>query len=489
MPYILALDQGTTSTRAIVFDQHGAPLASGARVLEQHYPADGWVEHDPEAIWSAARATMREAVSKAGLEPSAISAIGITNQRETTLIWDRATGEPLHRAIVWQDRRTADACARAREAGLEDTVRARTGLLLDPYFSATKIAWLLDHCPGARARAERGEVLFGTVDSFLLWRLTAGAVHATDATNASRTMLFDIVAQDWDDELLRAFAIPRAMLPAVMDSSADFGVTCELGPAIPILGIAGDQQAAAIGQACVKPGMAKATFGTGCFVLVNTGSNPLPSRHRMLSTVAWRIDGRAAFALEGSVFNAGTIVQWLRDRLHAIPDAASSEAVAAALPDNRGVHLVPAFTGLGAPYWDPHARGTITGLTRDSGSAEIVRAGLESVAYQVRDLLDAMAADGARPIEMRVDGGMTANAWLMGFVADVCALRVRRPVVTETTALGAAMLAGLRLGIYPPLARSDELWRHERDFMPTMAADHRDRLQASWHRAVERSRG
>jgi glycerol kinase len=487
MSYVLALDQGTTSTRALLFDADGTPKASAAEPLRQVYPADGWVEHDPEEIWQAARSVVASAMRQVGATAKDVAAIGITNQRETTVVWERDNGKAIANAIVWQDRRTADACATLRSRGAEETVRAKTGLLLDPYFSATKLGWLLDRA-GARARAERGELLFGTIDSWLLWRLSGGRAHVTDATNASRTMLFDLTRQDWDDELLRLFRVPRVMLPRVLDCDADFASTGEFGGSIAIRGVAGDQQAAAIGQACVEPGMTKATFGTGCFVLTHVGDRVPVSRHRLLGTVAWRLRGRAAYALEGSVFNAGTVVQWLRDQLRAIPDAAASEAIAAALPSNGGVHLVPAFTGLGAPHWDPHARGAIVGLQRDSGLREIVRAGLESVAYQVHDLLEAMAGDGARPTELRVDGGMSANGWLMRFLAGICGVPVSRPVVTETTSLGAALLAGSAVGFYSPIAHASGIRRADRDFIPEMPADERERLLRGWREAIARVR-
>ncbi|MBA3709549.1 MAG: glycerol kinase GlpK [Planctomycetes bacterium] len=482
---ILAIDQGTTSTRAMVFSADREVLSSASRPLAQHFPCDGWVEHDPEDIWTAVQQVVAEA-ARAITGP--IAAIGITNQRETTVVWERATGRPIHRAIVWQDRRTAEVCSRLRDAGLEPLIQARTGLVLDAYFSATKIAWIIDHVAGARARAERGELLFGTIDCFMVWRLTAGHVHATDATNASRTLLYDIRSNQWDDDLLAQFRVPRAMLPEVRDCSADFGSTTILGAPVPITGVVGDQQAAAIGQACLEPGMAKATFGTGCFVLLNTGAVPLVSHNRLLTTVAWRISGATSYALEGSVFNAGTVVQWLRDRLRILPDAAASERIAASVGDTRGVYLVPAFTGLGAPYWDPDARGAIVGLSRDSSDGEIVRAALESVAYQCRDLLDAMAADGAVPQRLRVDGGMAANGWLMQFLSDLTALPIDRPRSTETTALGAALLAGMRVGVYPPLALQGSSWRAERSFAAAMDPTRREALYAGWKRAVGRVR-
>jgi glycerol kinase len=496
---ILAIDQGTTSSRAIVFDQDGQPVASAQREFAQHYPKDGWVEHDPETIWQDTQAVCREALSRAGLDAAAIAAIGITNQRETAVLWERATGRPVHRAIVWQDRRTADRCARLVADGHEALVGARTGLVIDPYFSATKLAWLLDEVPGARAAAERGELAFGTIDSFLLWRLTEGKVHATDASNASRTMLYDIHRQDWDDDLLRLLDIPRAVLPEVVDCSALLGTTPAhlFGAPLPIAGMAGDQQAATVGQACIRPGMIKSTYGTGCFALLNTGATPVASKNRLLTTVAWRIGGKTTYALEGSIFVAGAAVQWLRDGLKLIARADESEALAAGIRDTGGVYLVPAFVGLGAPIWDPHARGTIVGLTRSTGIAEIVRATLEAVGYQTRDLMLAMHADlpdghgpdGHGEAALRVDGGMVVNSFVCQFLADILDVPVERPAVTETTALGAAYLAGLAVGLYPSLESLSEVWRCERRFEPKMAATNRNRLYAGWLDAIRRSRG
>ncbi|TDJ16507.1 MAG: glycerol kinase [Gammaproteobacteria bacterium] len=486
---ILAIDQGTTSSRAMVFDATGKAHATAQTEFAQHYPKDGWVEHDPEEIWSTTLDVCRQAI--AAVDGKAIAAIGITNQRETTIVWDRGTGKPVYRAIVWQDRRTAEHCDQLRTAGHEDLVARRTGLLLDPYFSATKIAWILDHVDGARAKAERGDLAFGTVDCFLLWRLTGGRVHATDATNASRTMLFDIHSQSWDQELLDLFRVPRAILPRVRDCAAHFGETQAelLGRTIPVTGIAGDQQAAAVGQACFSPGMVKSTYGTGCFVLVNTGSQAVRSRNRLLTTVCYRLDGKVTYAIEGSIFIAGAAVQWLRDGLGLIQTASETEALASNLADNRGVYLVPAFTGLGAPYWDAHARGGLFGITRDTGVAEIVRATLESVCYQTRDLLQAVADDvGTRLTALRVDGGMVANDWLMQFLADIVDLRVERPVVTETTALGAAYLAGVQAGVFASLDDVTANWRRERSFEPAMNASERERLVAGWSKAVSRVR-
>ncbi len=485
---ILALDQGTTSTRAIAF--RGAalqPVAAARRDLPQHYPAPGWVEHDPEDIAGHAIAVLREALAAAGGTAAEVAGIGITNQRETTLVWDRRSGRPIHRAIVWQDRRTAAACAALRAH--EPMVATRTGLVLDPYFSATKLAWLLDAVPGARTRAERGELAFGTVDSFLLWRLTEGRVHATDATNACRTMLYDIGRGDWDDELLDLFRVPRAMLPDIRDCSGRFGTTAVLGAPVPVLGMAGDQHAATIGQACFQPGMAKSTYGTGCFVLLNTGAAPVASRHRLLTTLAYQLDGVRTYALEGSIFVAGAAVQWLRDGLGVLTDAAESGALAARADPQQAVYLVPAFTGLGAPHWDPEARGALFGLTRNSGPAEFARAALQSVGFQTRDLIGAMQADRAEPsgTVLRVDGGMAASDWTMQFLADQLAAPVDRPAATETTALGAAYLAGLAAGLCPEPAQFAEGWRAERRFTPMMDAARRERLYAGWRDAVGRT--
>ncbi len=487
---LLAIDQGTTSTRAIVFGRDGTPLGRHQIELSQIFPADGWVEHDGEEIWRAVIETCRGAMADAGIAARDLAAIGITNQRETTLIWSRADGRPIHNAIVWQDRRTGAICERLVADGFEPTIQAKTGLLADPYFSASKIAWLLDNLAGARAAAVRGELAFGTIDCFLLWRLTGGKVHATDATNASRTMLFDIHRQDWDDELLAWFDIPRSILPEVRDSSGDFGTALaeHLGQAVPIAGIAGDQQAALVGQACFAPGMIKSTFGTGAFVLLNTGGKAMASRNRLLTTIAYRLDGVASYALEGSVFTAGAAVQWLRDGLRLIASAAEVEALAASVPDTGGVHIVPAFTGLGAPYWDAAARGAIFGLTRDTGPAHIARATLDAVCYQTRDLIEAMAADGSRPACLRVDGGMTANDWLMQRLADLLGLPVERPRVVETTALGAAYLAGLGVGFYDSLDEIAANWGGEAEFTPTLGEAARERLYDGWKAVVRRTR-
>jgi glycerol kinase len=489
--FLLAIDQGTTSTRSILFDRVFRPVSVARQDLPQHFPGDGWVEHAPRDILDAVITTAREALDRAGRTARDVAGIGITNQRETTIVWDRSDGEPIHPAIVWQDRRTSDVCARLIADGGEPLVKARTGLLIDPYFSATKIAWILDHVPGARARAGRGELAFGTVDSFLLWHLTGGQVHCTDATNAARTMLFDINRQIWDAELLALFGVPVEILPEVCDTSCDFGVTGPevFGSSIPILGMVGDQQGALIGQGCVERGMAKSTYGTGCFLVLNCGDTPLSSNHRLLGTVAYRLDGKTTYALEGSIFVAGAVVQWMRDGLKLIQDAAGSEALAASIGHDHGVHFVPAFTGLGAPYWDPEARGAILGLTRDTGIAEIVSAGLQSVCYQTRDLQQAMALDGLKPGRLRVDGGMAANTWLMQFLADLLGIPIERPALTETTALGAAYLAGLGAGFIESIGETRDLWQAERVFSPAMPAAERDGLYAGWQRAVARITG
>jgi len=484
---ILAIDQGTTSSRAIVFDEHGASLASAQREFRQSYPRPGWVEHDPREILDVTVAVCREALAAAG----PVAGIGITNQRETTLVWDRESGEPVYPAIVWQDRRTADACEALRGQGLEERFRSRTGLVLDPYFSGTKIGWILDHVDGARARAEAGRLAFGTVDSWLVWHLTGGAVHATDASNASRTLLFDIHRQDWDDELLGHLRVPRAMLPQVRDCAADFGTarTGVLGTALPIRGVAGDQQAATVGQACFRPGMVKSTYGTGCFAVMNTGEQAVASRHGLLTTVAYRVHGRTTYALEGSIFVAGAAVQWLRDALRIIDSAPQTEGLARSLKDNDGVYLVPAFVGLGAPHWDPHARAAVLGMTRDTGVAHLARAALESVCYQTRDLIRAMAADAGAPIEtLRVDGGMVANEWMLEFLAGLLDLPVERPTVIETTALGAASLAALGLGLCGSLEELAGRWTLGRRFEPAMDAATRARRVAGWEQALARVR-
>jgi glycerol kinase len=488
--HVLAIDQGTTSTRAMVFDARARAVATARREFAQHYPASGWVEHDAEDIWRDTLATAREAIERSGVGAAGMAAVGITNQRETAVIWERASGKPIHRAIVWQDRRTAEVCASLKAEGAEPLVRRKTGLLLDPYFSGTKIAWMLDHVPGARARAERGELAFGTIDTFLLWRLTGGRVHATDVTNASRTLLFDIHAQDWDDELLRLLRVPRPLLPLVRDSSEVYGNTeaSLFGQALPIAGIAGDQQAALVGQACFKPGMAKSTYGTGCFVLLNTGDVAVSSENRMLTTPAYRIGGRITYAMEGSIFVAGAAIKWLRDGLKVIAAAGDTAAAAATVPDNHGVYMVPAFVGLGAPHWDPNARGLVCGLTLDTSGAHLARAALESVAYQTLDLAEAMRRDGARRAEaIRVDGGMAANDWFCQFLADVLEARVERPAELETTALGAAFLAGLATGVWANLEALAATWKAAAVFTPQMAAARRAQLVAGWQRALQRT--
>lgn len=486
---ILAIDQGTTSSRAIVFDRTLAIRGLGQQEFPQHFPASGWVEHDSEDIWSTTLATMHTALTTAKVEPRGIAAIGITNQRETCVIWDRATGKPIHRALVWQDRRTADVCARLKADGIEPMVTAKTGLVLDPYFSGTKLAWLLDQVPGSRSAAAAGLLAAGTIDTFLLWRLTGGRVHATDATNASRTLLYDIAKGDWDDDLLKLFGVPRQMLPEVRDSAADYGVTDSalLGAAVPIRGVAGDQQAALIGQGCFTPGMMKSTYGTGCFALMNTGATPVPSKSKLLTTVAYQLEGRRSYALEGAIFIAGAAVQWLRDGLGIIKTAAETSALAAKADPSQAIYLVPAFVGLGAPYWNAEARGAMFGLTRATGPAEIARAALEAVCYQTRDLVDAMRNDwqGDARTVLRVDGGMVASDWTMQFLADMLDAPVDRPAVLETTALGAAWLAGMKAGVYPGPDADAKLWRRDRQFVPAMAPGERDARMARWHRAVE----
>lgn len=489
--HILAIDQGTTSSRSIIFAPDGSVLAMAQQEFSQHYPQDGWVEHKPEEIWDTVVSTMQEVVKKAGLSADDIATIGITNQRETTLVWDKQTGEPVYPAIVWQDRRTSAYCRELSEdSSLVDYISEATGLLLDPYFSATKVNWILDNVEGARERAEKGELLFGTVDTFLIWKMTGGKSHKTDATNASRTMLFNIHEQQWDERLLKTFDIPAAMLPEVMDCSAEFGDINEdlLGKRIPIQGVAGDQQAALVGQACFEEGMAKSTYGTGCFMILNTGDKPLLSKNRLLTTVGYRLNGKVTYALEGSIFMAGATVQWLRDGLKLINDAAESEALAKRARENNGVYLVPAFTGLGAPYWDPDARGAILGLTRDTGISEIVAAGLQSVCYQTKDLQKAMESDGARPVSLRVDGGMAKNDWVMGFLSDVLGADVSRPTVTETTAVGAAFLAGLQAGIFASVDTLTQCWQCDSVFTPRLTKEQRDIAYDGWKKAVDRIR-
>lgn len=483
--YIIALDQGTTSTRAIAFAAAGlTPEHVSRRALEQHYPAEGWVEHDPAAIWRDAEAVLREAAAWCAAQGGEVAAVGITNQRETVLLWDRRTGEPLHRAIVWQDRRTAERCAQLERDGAAELVRGRTGLVLDPYFSATKIAWLLERT-GAAARAAAGEVLAGTIDAFLIWRLTGGEVFATDVTNASRTQLFGLAAMEWDDELLRLHGVPRACLPEVRDNAAAYGSVELEGRRVPIGGVAGDQQAAAIGQACLAPGEAKATYGTGCFVIVQGGSEPLLPGSGLLGTVGYRVGDRRAYAAEGSIFIAGAAVQWLRDRLGVVDDAAATAALAAEAPEDSPVFLVPAFTGLGAPHWNPAVRGAIVGLGLDSGRAALAHATLSSVACQSHDLLRAFGAEGLEPRLVRVDGGMAANDWFAQHLADMLALEVSRPSHIETTAAGAAFLAGLQAGVYGGLDDARGLRVEDRAFRPALAADRRAARLAQWERAVQ----
>ncbi len=489
MPFVLALDQGTTSSRAIVFDENGVPRSIAQREFTQHFPQPGWVEHDPADIWATQRDVAQEALQRAGLEAADIAAVAITNQRETTLLWDRRTGEPLARAIVWQDRRTADRCAQLRRAGHEPTIRRKTGLLLDPYFSATKLAWLLDHIPGARPRAERGELAFGTVDSWLIWQLTGG-LHVSEPTNASRTLLYNVHSGDWDDELLALFDIPRTLLPQIVPSCGAVAYTTAaiFGAPIPITGVAGDQQAALFGQACLAPGMAKNTYGTGCFMLLHTGSHCIASRHGLISSPAAAADGTRQYCLEGSVFVAGAVVQWLRDGLGIVRTAAEVEALAAGVSDTGGVYFVPAFAGLGAPHWDPHARGAMFGLTRGTTAAHLARAALESIAFQSADVLHAMQQDaGIELSELRVDGGATANRLLLQFQADVLGVPVVRPVVQETTALGAAYLAGLAKGIWRDTDDLTRLWRRDAVFEPRMSRDEAAARLAEWRRAAERA--
>lgn len=488
--YILALDQGTTSSRSILFDRDGNIVALAQREFTQHFPQPGWVEHDASEIWISQAVTIAEVLARAEVSPGEIAAVGITNQRETVVLWDRATGHPVAPAIVWQDRRTAERCDALRAAGHEALVSARTGLLLDPYFSGTKLAWLLDQVPGARARAERGELCFGTVDSWLAFKLTGGA-HVTDVSNASRTMLLNLHTGQWDPQMLALLGVPEACLPRVVPSSADLGLMARIeGHEVPLTGIAGDQQAALYGQTCFTPGMAKNTYGTGCFMLMNTGGEPLRSRNRLLTTVAWERAGQRQYALEGSVFVGGAVVQWLRDGLGLIERSADVEALAASVPDNGGVVFVPAFTGLGSPHWDAYARGTLVGLSRGSGRGHIARAALESIAFQSAELLGAMQADAAQPlIELRVDGGATANDLLMQFQADLLGVPVVRPRVTETTALGAAYLAGLATGFWGSEAELSASWQVERRFEPAMSRDQAGALMQRWARAVERARG
>ncbi|MDO3381168.1 glycerol kinase GlpK [Gilvimarinus algae] len=487
--FILAIDQGTTSSRAIIFSRDGEIKASAQREFDQHFPADGWVEHDPQQIWEVTSAVCRDCLAQLP-KGQQVAGIGITNQRETTLVWDKSSGEPIYPAIVWQDRRTAQQCRKLAQQGHEALVRDRTGLLLDPYFSATKLAWILDKVEGARDRASRGELAFGTIDTWLIWKFTGGKVHATDATNAARTLLFNIHTQRWDEDLLKLFDIPEGILPDVYDCAADFGEAQEGldGRTLPIAGVAGDQHAAMIGQACFEPGMIKSTYGTGCFALLHTGQKAQMSDNRLLTTLAYRLNGEVHYALEGSIFIAGAAVQWLRDKLGIIQQASETEALAASLDSNRGVYLVPAFTGLGAPHWRPDARAVICGLTRDSGRAEIARAALEAVCYQTHDLLEAMAKDTQQTLtSLRVDGGMIANNWLLQTLADITGMTAERPAITETTALGAARLAGLQLGLFSSLEDIAQNWTLEAKAEPAIEPELKADMIKGWQRAVERS--
>ena len=489
MKYILALDQGTTSSRAILFDRAGSIAGIAQKEFRQHYPKPGWVEHDANEIWATQSGVATEVLAKANLTPADIAAIGITNQRETTVVWDRGTGQPICPAIVWQDRRTAAICDRLKARGLAAQIRRKTGLVIDAYFSGSKVQWILQHVRGAKARAKAGELAFGTVDSWLVWKLTGGKRHVTDASNASRTMLFNLKTGDWDDELLQLFGVPRSMLPEIRSSSEVYGDADIFSPSIPIAGIAGDQQAALFGQVCTQPGMVKNTYGTGCFMLMHTGKKRITSKHNLLTTVAWRIGGQTEFALEGSVFIAGAVVQWLRDGLGIIRNAKEVETLAAQVEDTHGVYLVPAFAGLGAPHWDPYARGTITGLTRGTTAAHLARAALEGIAYQVADILHAMEADsGIRLKELRVDGGASRNNLLMQFQSDLLKVPVVRPKVSETTALGAAYLAGLAVGYWKNRAAIATQWQVDRRFRPAMKPKDRNRLIAGWTQALARAR-
>ncbi|MBT6551774.1 MAG: glycerol kinase GlpK [Gammaproteobacteria bacterium] len=480
---ILSIDQGTTSSRAIIFDTKGNPLKIAQMEFEQFFPDSGWVEHDPEEIWSTTQKVVKKVLSQVG----PVTAIGITNQRETTVVWNRETGESLYKAIVWQDGRTAEHCVKLKNQGHEQTIKGKTGLILDPYFSATKIGWILDHVNGARDLAEQGKLAFGTIDSFLIWRLTDGKVHATDATNASRTSLFNIHTQDWDEELLKIFNVPKNMLPDVLDSAADFGITTEqaIGVEIPVCGVAGDQQAASIGQCCFEPGMTKSTYGTGGFAMMNTGDTPIVSTSGLLTTVGYRLNGKTTYALEGSIFIAGAAVQWLRDKLKIIETASDTEGYARGLKSNEGVYLVPAFVGLGAPYWNPNARGAIFGLTRDSGPEHFARAALESICYQTHDLIQAMTEDTSDKIKvLKVDGGMVNNKWMCQMLADILEIEIQLPVITETTALGASYLAGLQLGLFESTDSLSEMWQKESQYNSGMDSELRNSLLGDWKRAV-----
>ena len=480
---ILSIDQGTTSSRAIIFDTKGNPLKIAQMEFEQFFPDSGWVEHDPEEIWSTTQKVVKKVLSQVG----PVTAIGITNQRETTVVWNRETGESLYKAIVWQDGRTAEHCVKLKNQGHEQTIKGKTGLILDPYFSATKIGWILDHVNGARDLAEQGKLAFGTIDSFLMWRLTDGKVHATDATNASRTSLFNIHTQNWDEELLKIFNVPKNMLPDVLDSAADFGITTEqaIGVEIPVCGVAGDQQAASIGQCCFEPGMTKSTYGTGGFAMMNTGDTPIVSTSGLLTTVGYRLNGKTTYALEGSIFIAGAAVQWLRDKLKIIETASDTEGYARGLKSNEGVYLVPAFVGLGAPYWNPNARGAIFGLTRDSGPEHFARAALESICYQTHDLIQAMTEDTSDKIKvLKVDGGMVNNKWMCQMLADILEIEIQLPVITETTALGAAYLAGLQVGLFESTDSLSEMWQKESQYNSDMESEFRNNLLGDWKKAV-----
>lgn len=485
--YLLAIDQGTTSSRAIIFTREGKPISQHQIELTQYYPKDGWVEQNPEEMWKHTLECCRQAIQKINIKPQQIAAIGITNQRETTILWDKKSGQPIYPAIVWQDRRTSEICHLFSDHPIHSQLTHKTGLLLDPYFSATKILWLLDNIPNARNRAEKGELAFGTVDTFLLWHLTKGKRHATDATNASRTLLFNIQTQEWDQAILDAFHIPACILPSVLDSSADFGVVDQefFGANIPIASMIGDQQAATVGQACFEPGMVKTTLGTGSFLLLNTGTQLIHSKNNLIATIAYRLNGKTTYGLEGSIFSAGSTIKWLRDKLKLIKTAAESEGMAERIKDTGGVYLVPAFTGLGAPYWKPDARGMITGLTPSTGIEHIVRAALEAVSYQTSDLLKAMVKDSHTELKtLRIDGGMAANNWLLQFIADMLNLEIQRPAHIETTALGAAFLAGLQVGLYKSLDDIAELWQVDRNFLPKMSKEERLRLYQGWKNAI-----
>jgi glycerol kinase len=489
-PLLLSIDQGTTSSRAMLFEKNGDCFAVAQAEFTQHYPQSGWVEHDVEEIWDTTLRVCKEVLATASQAKRSVAAIGITNQRETTVIWDKQTGKAIHNAIVWQDRRTADYCKGLKDAGHEADVTERTGLLLDPYFSGTKVNWLLDNVDGARARAENGELAFGTMDSFLIWRLTNGQAHVTDTTNACRTLMFNIHTNEWDDSLLKLLNVPANLLPQVMDCAADFGTTDEnvLGQSLPICGVAGDQHAASIGQVCFEEGMVKSTYGTGCFVMLNTGDKPIQSKNKMLTTIAYRLNGKTTYAIEGSIFVAGAAIQWLRDGLGVIQTAEETESMASGMESNNGVYLVPAFTGMGAPYWDPDARGALFGLTRDTGPNDLARAALESVCFQTMDLFDAIKSDGAALETVRVDGGMVKNNWLSQTLADVLDTPVQRPMQTETTALGAAYLAGLQCGVYKSLDDLSSNWQQEREFTPAMDNQTRQAVVAGWQNAIKRTK-